>query len=41
MESEVGSTAIPFELKDIAGKAHRLEDYRGDWLLLMFHRHLE
>lgn len=40
MDNKVGSTAIPFELKDVDGKAHRLEHYRGSWLLLMFHRHL-
>ena len=32
--------AIPFELTDTSGRAHRLDDYRGVWLLLVFHRHL-
>lgn len=32
--------AIPFALQDSAGTLHRLEDYRGQWLLLVFHRHL-
>lgn len=32
--------AIPFVLPDSSGREHRLEDYRGHWLLLVFHRHL-
>lgn len=32
--------AIPFTLTDSAGVVHRLDDYRGSWLLLVFHRHL-
>jgi peroxiredoxin len=35
-----GQPAVPFELPDVAGKLHRLQDYSGKWLLLMFHRHL-
>jgi peroxiredoxin len=35
-----GQAALPFILSDSAGKRHRLEDYRGHWLLLVFHRHL-
>jgi len=27
-------------LKDTEGREHCLEEYRGSWLLLMFHRHL-
>jgi peroxiredoxin len=32
--------APSFALKDSAGTLHRLEDYAGKWLLLIFHRHL-
>jgi len=32
--------AADFALPDTAGKVHRLADYRGRWLLLVFHRHL-
>ncbi len=35
-----GTDAVPFELRDTSGRLHRLQDYRGRWLLLMFHRHL-
>ena len=40
MTSQQGSPAVEFELKDIEGKTHRLADYAGRWLLLVFHRHL-
>jgi peroxiredoxin len=40
MESRVGTPAVPFELSDTAGTLHRLEEFRGRWLLLVFHRHL-
>ena len=32
--------AADFALPDTAGRVHRLADYRDDWLLLVFHRHL-
>lgn len=32
--------AIPFRLPDVSGRIHRLTDYAGSWLLLVFHRHL-
>lgn len=35
-----GKPAIPFHLADSGGRMHRLEDYRGAWLLMVFHRHL-
>jgi hypothetical protein len=35
-----GKAAPPFALRDIDGRIHRLETYRGNWLLLVFHRHL-
>ena len=40
MSSSVGKPAVEFELKDPCGAVHRLEDYTGQWLLLVFHRHL-
>jgi hypothetical protein len=40
MMPHVGSPAIEFALEDIAGAVHRLEHYRGQWLLMVFHRHL-
>ena len=36
----VGEPAAPFALHDASGRRHQLEDYRGHWLLLVFHRHL-
>ena len=35
-----GKPAVPFLLRDTGGRTHRLDDYRGGWLLLVFHRHL-
>lgn len=32
-----GSAAPSFELRDQAGETHRLEDYRGKWLVLYFY----
>lgn len=40
MKSLVGGKAVPFELLDVHGKTHRLADFEGRWLLLVFHRHL-
>lgn len=40
MKSNVGSPAVPFALEDTGGTVHRLEQYRGHWLLMVFHRHL-
>jgi hypothetical protein len=40
MKDLTGKPAIPFALRDSVGEIHRLEDYRGQWLLLVFHRHL-
>jgi peroxiredoxin len=31
---------VDFDLVDTSGVHHRLADYRGRWLLLLFHRHL-
>lgn len=38
--SLTGRPAIPFALPDTQGRIHRLEDYKGSWLLMVFHRHL-
>ena len=35
----VGQPAVPFALPDSEGRIRRLEDYRGVWLLMVFHRH--
>ena len=40
MTSRVGKTAVDFDLPDSQDAAHRLADYAGNWLLLVFHRHL-
>ena len=40
MPDLTGQPAIPFTLNDSAGQPHRLADYRGRWLLLVYHRHL-
>ena len=38
--TRVGSPAVPFALEDATGTLHRLDQYAGHWLLLVFHRHL-
>ncbi|MDO8479125.1 MAG: hypothetical protein Q7W02_23615 [Candidatus Rokubacteria bacterium] len=40
MKSNVGSPAVTFALKDTAGTVRRLDQFRGHWLLMVFHRHL-
>ena len=35
-----GSQAAPFNLPGSDGQRHSLETYRGEWLLLVMHRHL-
>ncbi|OGP19763.1 MAG: hypothetical protein A2X90_10615 [Deltaproteobacteria bacterium GWA2_65_63] len=40
MDELTGKPAIPFELRDSGGRIHLLSDYGGNWLLLVFHRHL-
>lgn len=40
MKNLSGQPALPFALDDSAGCRHTLGDYRGHWLLLVFHRHL-
>ncbi|MFT5299920.1 MAG: hypothetical protein ACI814_000693 [Mariniblastus sp.] len=36
----IGQPAAPFDLVDTDGAHYRLEDFSGQWLLLVFHRHL-
>ena len=40
MSRRVGQPSVPFVLRDARGREHRLDDYRGRWLLLVLHRHL-
>jgi len=40
MRNLSGQPAIPFSLADSSGRSHSLEEYRGSWLLMVFHRHL-
>jgi peroxiredoxin len=40
MSDLTGKPAPPFRLGDIDGRIHLLEEYRGNWLLMVFHRHL-
>ncbi len=40
MTSLTGHPAPPFHLPDSEEKVHHLADYKGSWLLLVFHRHL-
>ena len=40
MRGQIGKPAISFDLVDTQGARHRLADYAGKWLLLVFHRHL-
>ena len=39
-DNDVGNPAVAFQLDDTAGGTHRLQDYAGRWLLIVFHRHL-
>lgn len=40
MKSMQGQKAVPFELRDHRGEMHRQKDFTGNWLVLVFHRHL-
>ena len=40
MTIHVGSPAAGFALEDPRGTVHRLEDFRRQWLMMVFHRHL-
>ena len=35
-----GKPAVDFNLKDSEGHSHHLKDYKGNWLLMVFNRHL-
>jgi len=36
----INQPAVVFAVQDAAGRTCRLSDYRGSWLLMVFHRHL-
>jgi len=40
MKNLTGQQAIPFTLTGSDGRIHTLDEYRGSWLLMVFHRHL-
>lgn len=40
MANLTGKPATPFSLLDSEGNRHHLENYKGHWLLMVFHRHL-
>jgi len=40
LENLTGKPAIPFNLRDSRGTTHLFDEYRGKWLLMVFHRHL-
>jgi peroxiredoxin len=39
-DNDVGNPAVAFELDATGGRTHRMQDYTGRWLLMVFHRHL-
>jgi peroxiredoxin len=38
--NRTGEKALAFTLSDENGGEIRLEDFKGSWLLMVFHRHL-
>jgi peroxiredoxin len=38
--NRTGERALAFTLSDENGRGVRLEDFKGSWLLMVFHRHL-
>ena len=40
MPTRLDLPAVPFALPDATGAVHTLQEFRGHWLLLVFHRHL-
>jgi len=40
MQNMTGKAALDFNLIDSEGITHKLSDYHGHWLLMVFHRHL-
>ncbi|MBU1566911.1 MAG: peroxiredoxin family protein [Proteobacteria bacterium] len=39
-DNKVGQEVPPFAVKDQNGREVHLEQFKGEWLLLVFHRHL-
>ena len=39
-DNKVGQEVPPLAVKDLNGREVRLEQFKGSWLLLVFHRHL-
>lgn len=40
VNNKVGQEVPSLAFKDITGREVRLEQFKGNWLLLVFHRHL-
>lgn len=40
MKKLTNQTALPFSLSGSDGRNYRLDDFKGHWLLMVFHRHL-
>lgn len=40
MTDLTGKLAKPFSIHDSNGNLHSQEEYKGSWLLMVFHRHL-
>lgn len=40
MINVTGTAAPHITIKDSSGIVHTLEEFKGSWLLLVFHRHL-
>ena len=40
MSNLVGRSAPQFRLSGADGKSYQMDDFLGNWLLLVFHRHL-
>ena len=40
MSNLKGKLAVPFKLHDSRGQIRVLDNYKGSWLLMVFHRHL-
>jgi peroxiredoxin len=40
MRKYIGNPAVPFKRLDADGRTILLDDYKGTWLLMVFHRHL-
>lgn len=40
IKNRVGQLAIPFSFNNNQAKEVCLDDFKGDWLWMVFHRHL-